>query len=261
MTNPTQNKMDFVSRVASGAAYRLRQWVDKRQAGITDNEIFQYSDCLATVQAINKYFKATRLCDIGAHKGHWSFVMHRLNPDLQSVVMFEPQAKLIGNLQSRKLDIFKTKIYQCALGEKESQLTLKGGTASASLYESANNQHHYFPGSVSQESELVQVKVLDDVYKADGLEYPDLIKMDVQGYELNVLKGARRVLAQAQYLVIELSLREFYKGQPPLWELWRFLDEEGYMMVDHGFELRSYTAPNELLQFDAIFMNKRFGQS
>lgn len=261
MESPHQNKMDIVARVVNGIAWRLKRWVDKRQMGTVDIDISKYTDCLATVQAINKYFKATRLCDIGAHKGHWSFVMHRLNPDLKSVVMFEPQAKLIDNLQNRELTGVEKKIYQCALGEMESQLTLKGGTASASLYETANNQHHYFPGSTNQESELVEVKVLDDVYKANGLAYPDLIKMDVQGYELNVLRGAQNVLANARYLVIELSLREFYRGQPPLWELWRFLDEEQYVMVDHGYELRSPTSPFELLQFDAIFMNKRFERS
>ena len=184
--------------------------------------------------------------------------MHQLNPRMESVVMFEPQAKLISNLQSRQLIGVKKEIFQCALGDSEHQLMLIGGTASASLYEAAQIQHHYFPGSTHKESELVEVKVLDDVYRDKGLEHPDLIKMDVQGYELNVLRGARNVLANARYLVIELSLRDFYKGQPPLWELWRFLDGEQYVMVDHGYELRSVTSPFELLQFDAIFMNKRF---
>lgn len=99
--------------------------------------------------------------------------------------------------------------------------------------------------------------MLDDVYARDNLEYPDLIKMDVQGYELNVLRGARNVLSRARCLVIELCLRDFYQGQPPLWELWQFLDEQRYVMVDHGYELRARTSPCELLQFDAVFMNTR----
>ena len=182
--------------------------------------------------------------------------MQQLNTQLQSVVMFEPQAKLIPSLKERHLGDVKKKIYQCALGDREQQLTLVGGTASASLYEAAENQHRYFPGSTSQDGESVEVRVLDEIYAKDGLEYPDLIKMDVQGYELNVLKGARHVLAHAKYLVVELSLREFYKGQPPLWELWQFLEEQQYVMVDHGHELRSCTAPFELLQFDAVFKHK-----
>lgn len=249
--------MEWGSKVANALAWRLKRWADRRQVGTVDTEIFRYGDCFATVQTVNKFFKATRLCDIGAYKGHWSFVMQQLNAQLQSVVMFEPQAKLISHLRDRELGGVKKKIYQCALGDREQHLTLAGGTPSASLYEVAENQLRYFPGSTNQESEVAEVKVLDDVYAKEGLEYPDLIKMDVQGYELNVLRGARSVLAHARYLVIELSLREFYNGQPPLWELWRFLDEEQYVMVDHGYELRSRTPPFELLQFDAVFMNKR----
>jgi FkbM family methyltransferase len=257
MEDSHQRKMDIVSKMVNGVAWRLKRWADHRQINAVDDEIFKFEDCLATVRTINKFFKATRLCDIGAYKGHWSFVMHQLNPQMESVVMFEPQAKLIDHLQRRQLVGVKKKIYQCALGDREHQLFLMGGTASASLYEAANNQHRYFPGSTRQEGELVEVKVLDDVYRKDGLEYPDLIKMDVQGYELNVLRGGRNVLAHARYVVIELSLREFYKGQPPLWELLRFLDEEQYVMVDYGYELRSSTSPFELLQFDAVFTNKR----
>lgn len=258
--------MKLIIRIVNSVVFRLKHWVKKRllirqverQVGRVDKEIFRYSDCFATVQIINKFYKATRLCDIGAHKGHWSFVMHQLNPELESVVMFEPQKKLMVNLQEYQLLGVKKKIYQCALGDKEHQLSLKGGTASASLYNTANNQNHYFPDSTNDESELVEVKVLDEIYKSDGLEYPDLIKIDVQGYELNVLKGAKNVLENARYLVIELGLREFYEGQPSLWALLKFLDESQYVMVDHGYELRSRRSPFELLQFDAIFMNKRF---
>jgi len=236
-------------------------WVDKKQLGKVDKEVFRYTDCLATVRAINKYYQPQRLCDIGANAGHWSYIMHQLNPRLEDVVLFEPQAKLAHGLQELKLGNASKHLYQCALGDSARQLILAGGTASASLLEADENQHHYFPGSIHQEYEQIEVRVLDDIYKNDNLAYPDVIKMDVQGYELNVLKGAKNVLAHARYLVIELSLREFYKDQPPLWELWRFLEEEQFVMVDHGHELRSPRAPHELLQFDAIFMNKRFEQS
>jgi FkbM family methyltransferase len=250
--------MKFVYKIINGIAKRLMAWVDRRRLGKVDEEIFRYTDCLATVRTINKFHSAIRLCDIGANAGHWSYVMHQLNPRLEDVVLFEPQAKLVADLHELELPGTVKHVYQCALGDSEGVLTLAGGTASASLFEIANNQHRYFPGSTNQDSEQVYVRILDEIYETDGLSFPDIIKLDVQGYELNVLRGARNVLAHARYLVIELSLREFYLGQPPLWELWKFLDQEQYVMVDHGYELRSYSAPHELLQFDAIFMNKRF---
>lgn len=236
----------------------MTHWVDKKQFGNVDPDVFKFIDCLTTVQTINKYHQTIRLCDIGAHRGDWSFVMHQLNPFLKDVVLFEPQAQLIPDLLALALPNVKKHIFQYALGDREQQLTLAGGTASASLFETAYNQHYYFPGSTNSESELVDVKILDEVYRQEKLDYPDLLKIDAQGYELNILKGARELLANARFLVLELSLREFYKGQPPLWDLLRFLHEEQYVMLDHGYELRSPKIPNELLQFDAVFVNKRF---
>lgn len=250
--------MKLLYRIIDSASFRLKRWVDKKRLGKVDPKVFRFVDCLATVQTVNKFYKAKRLCDIGANKGQWTYVFHQLNPQLEEVVMFEPQALFAQELQRLKLPMTKKRIFQYALGEREQKLAISGGTASASLLEASANQHRYFPDSIKQESESAEVRLLDEVYRSNGLHYPDLIKIDVQGYELNALKGAIDVLAHASYLVIELSLREFYLGQPPLWELLRFLDEQQYIMVDHGYELRSGTPPHELLQLDAIFANRRF---
>lgn len=247
-------------KLARSLSWRLARWIERRSLGRVDPKIFEFTDCLCTVQKVNQLYQARHLCDIGAHKGSWSLVMQQINTELKSVVMFEPQTKLIENLKSLELGGVRKTIYQCALGEKESQLLLSGGTASASLLPASENQHNFFPGSVSCEQETVQVRVLDEIYSSEGLDYPDLIKLDVQGYELNVLRGAEAVLANARYLVIEISLQEFYEGQPELWELWKFLSDANYVMVDRGYELRSRVSPCELLQFDGIFVNKRFLQ-
>ena len=159
--------------LAAGVARRLKRWADQKQIGKVDKEIFKHTDCLATVQAVNKYLRPVRLCDIGANAGHWSYVMHQLNPQLQDVVMIEPQAKLISGLHDLKLPGTIRHVYSCALGEKRHVMTLSGGTASASLFEAGNNQHHFFPGSTNQDSEQVEVRVLDEIYKADNLVYPE----------------------------------------------------------------------------------------
>jgi len=250
--------MNFIYKAMTSIAGRMERWVNRRRLGNIDKNVFQFKDCLVTAQAVSKFLCAKRLCDIGANKGQWTYVFHQLNPQLDEVVMFEPQSLFAQDLQKLELHMTKKRIFQYALGEQEQKLSISGGTASASLLEASANQHHYFPDSIKQESESVEVRLLDEVYRSNGLHYPDLIKMDVQGYELNALKGAIDLLAHASYLVIELSLREFYRGQPPLWELLRFLDEHQYVMVDHGYMLRSGTPPHELLQLDAIFANRRF---
>jgi hypothetical protein len=101
----------------------------------------------------------------------------------------------------------------------------------------------------------VEIQLLDEIYAQDNLPTPDLIKLDVQGFELNVLKGGINTLRKTKYLVIELSFRQFYKNQPSIWEIFKFLQENNFIMIGKGFEWISPKQPSEILQMDAIFMN------
>lgn len=236
---------------------KLNSLSEKLEFRKCDPKVFIYRDCFETVRSLLEFIRPEYLCDIGANAGNWSYVMHQLNPELKQVVFFEPQKKYYERLKALSLGDAKKIIYNCGLGNKEELLLIKGGTASASLFEVNNNQDHYFPNTVRNESEKVEIKVLDQIYLDDSLHFPDVIKLDVQGYELNVLKGATNILSKAKFLVIELSFQEFYVGQPPLWKILQFLDENHYVMVGHGYEWRSDKKPMELLQMDGIFVNTK----
>jgi hypothetical protein len=132
-----------------------------------------------------------------------------------------------------------------------------GGTHSASFYK-AKDQLAFFPNSLNSKKEKAVICKLDDIYRRDKLHYPDTIKIDVQGYELFVLQGGKNVLSHARYLVIELSFREFYKDQPPLSDILKFLEKNHYEFVDFGHQLRSRREGDyDLVQIDAIFRNRR----
>lgn len=251
---------DFLSRACRYAAHRLGKASERFADSAAVRDARRYRDCFVTVSRLLDFLKPQTLCDIGAHAGHWTYVMGRLNPELRHVTMFEPQAAFRRELVSLELPGVEKVVYPFALGAKPGTATIKGGTASASLLDAAATQDSYFPGTFDRGAEeRVQVEVLDDVYARDGLPNPDLVKLDVQGFELEVLRGAEAVLRRARYLVVELSFQPFYAGQPPLWELLRFLHERHYVMVAHGFEWRAKVPPGELLQMDGIFVNTEGG--
>lgn len=235
----------------------LNAFVEKRAYKDFDQSIFKYRDCFETVRVLTQFIKPKYLCDIGAYTGKWSYVMHKMNPELEHAVLFEPQKKFQEELRSLTLGDVKKIIYTCGLGDKEDLLSINGGTSSASILGGAALQTHYFPNSLREEKEEIEIKVLDKIYSEDRLPYPDVMKIDVQGYELNVLKGARHTLSKTKYLVIELSFREFYIGQPPLSEILQFLERNHFIMISHGFELRSSKSPLEILQMDGIFVNTK----
>jgi FkbM family methyltransferase len=95
---------------------------------------------------------------------------------------------------------------------------------------------------------------LDDVLaETPGREF-DLLKIDVQGAEIDVLRGGVRTLADVEVLVIELSLLEYNKGAPLIGDVMRWLGEQGFALFD-VFPLARIPA-GALLQLDGIFLRR-----
>jgi FkbM family methyltransferase len=75
---------------------------------------------------------------------------------------------------------------------------------------------------------------LDFVSGLLEFEYPDLIKIDVQGAELDILKGAIKCLEHAKHVIVELQKVEYNKGAPNKDEVIEFLKENGFHLVGNG---------------------------
>ena len=82
--------------------------------------------------------------------------------------------------------------------------------------------------AVEQVSEITTVR-LDDIAQATGC---DLLKLDVQGGELAVLQGARRLLAEVGVVIAEVEFSPLYKGQPLFADVDSFLRSQGFDFID-----------------------------
>jgi hypothetical protein len=72
---------------------------------------------------------------------------------------------------------------------------------------------------------------LDDALRVSELPHPVMLKIDVQGFELNVLKGAERSLTDIDHLYIELSFAPLYVGQPLASEVVAWLAQRGFVLA------------------------------
>ncbi len=81
----------------------------------------------------------------------------------------------------------------------------------------------------------------------------DLIKIDVQGSELEVIEGGKEIIKNANFLMIELSLQNYNKGAPKYLEIINKLIEYNFELIDI-FDLNYRN--DVLIQFDGIFKNK-----
>ena len=181
-------------------------------AAITEHESIQLSWV--------KDLKGKLFIDIGAHLGYWSLRMSR---NFEEVWAFEPCSKnregLIINLEMN--DIRNVKVLPFALGDKRTKIVLQAAGGGTSVFRD--------DGWFTEEVE---------VYTLDSFELePDFIKIDTEGFEIPVLKGAINTLRNSSPLVM-IEEHEYRYGHEELKgtneAIRKFFRDLGYVEIE-GF--------------------------
>lgn len=104
------------------------------------------------------------------------------------------------------------------------------------------------------EPRTVPMVTLDGLIEAHGLEPPYLIKLDVQGYELEVLAGAERALRDTMAVIVETSLWADRKGQgmPTMFEIMQRLRQHRFVPYDIAQIVRRPT-DGAITELDLVF--------
>jgi FkbM family methyltransferase len=100
------------------------------------------------------------------------------------------------------------------------------------------------------------VTTLDALITKMNLPEPDLIKLDLQGHELECLRGATRCLAHAELVVLEVTFIPFQQGMPTVGEVVTFMAERGFQVYDIS-ALWHRPLDGALVQGDFIFVATR----
>ncbi|MFY9469908.1 MAG: FkbM family methyltransferase [Solirubrobacterales bacterium] len=150
-------------------------------------------------------------------------------------------------------------IHPVALGETSEELDFHVALAddSSSLLKPSATQTTTFPEAKMVRTIEIPVRRLDDELQAGRIARPSLLKIDVQGGELGVLKGGRAVLGAIDYVIVECSFVELYVGQPLFHEIIEFLAERDFYL--NGYFSPSVAADGRLLQADGLFSRNTGG--
>ncbi|MCJ7787045.1 FkbM family methyltransferase, partial [Patescibacteria group bacterium] len=205
-------------------------------------------------EALPWKWKPQSILDVGAYNGTIANQLSRLyHPDFIGLV--EPQPDLAAQLQIT-LFAARQKLFACALGRSEGTATLNvlANRPSSSLLRVTPGCDKLFHRPMDLQRTIeVPIRTLDSVFAECGLEELDLLKIDVQGYELEVLAGGVSILRHTYLVVIEVSFFEHYYGQPLFPDIYSFLTSAGFGM--HRMFGYAYDDRGCLLQCDAVFIN------
>lgn len=190
--------------------------------------------------------------DIGSHRGQFALLARELYP-LVRFVCFEPFPASVSELRGTLADDPLATIEPVALAAEVGtrDLHVSRRTDSSSLLPITPAQALAFPGTQEVGTTSVETTTLDHVFAATPPARPCLLKIDVQGGELDVLLGARETLRHVDVAYVECSFVEFYEGQPRVDDIVAILAEGGLRMV--GVYSITMDAQNRCLQADFLF--------
>ncbi len=166
--------------------------------------------------------------DVGANKGQFAVFARRRWPNAR-LLCFEPLPGPRARL-TRLMD-GAAEVLDCALGETEGEAIMHVAERqdSSSLLPIGRRQKAIFRTEEAA-TQPVPVRRLDAVLAGRALDAPVLLKIDVQGFERQVLAGAEGVLDRIDAIYVEASYVELYEGQA-------LADDVLAFLAGHGFAL------------------------
>jgi FkbM family methyltransferase len=184
--------------------------------------------------------------DIGAHRGEWTkraraslpstrFFLFEANAEHEHALEDVGERCIISVLSSREraVDFYAT-----------------GGPGDSYYREESERYGALAPRRVS-------TTTLDDLVEKLDLPVPDLIKVDVQGAELDVLRGGRKTLTEAKLVLLECPVTYYNKGAPNIHEYLRFMEGCGFGVVDF---LDQMWQRGRMIHVDVLFARLDIGR-
>lgn len=196
-------------------------------------------------------FRPAHILDIGAYKGEWTMIARRIFPDA-SILMLEAQEERIPDLEAIK---------QLHAGRTNYRISLLGAEHRENVvfnkYPNAPTGNSVLSGWKNGNKFQVKctMRTVDAILAEVGWPGPEFIKLDVQGYELEVLKGARASLSKAQAVLMEVSLIDMYRDNPLIHDVVTFMQERDFQAYDICGLMRR-PLDQALAQIDMIFVPK-----
>tara|TARA_B100001250_G_scaffold18052_1_gene15687 strand:- start:1161 stop:1913 length:753 start_codon:yes stop_codon:yes gene_type:complete len=198
------------------------------------------------INLIKKGLEIDIIYDIGAFRGEWSSFLNKTSLKNKKFYLFEANEE---NEQHLKKLSFKYFIKILSDKEKKVDFFSKVSTGDSYFIEQT---------SIYKDDCKPKIKItttMDDIIKKEKLPLPNFIKIDTQGSELDILKGAKQSISECSLIYLECPIIEYNLMSPNLNEYIKYLNSIGFVPYD---VCEVHKIDNVLIQIDVLFVRKSF---
>ena len=196
--------------------------------------------------------KGNCIIDAGANIGQSALTFHGLFPEAE-IHCFEPSPSTYAKLEAAVKPYSKIHTFQSALGSAPGTAVLHQGVNSElnSLLAPSAHRTHQFTDKIE-----VPVLTIDDYLAREQISAVSLLKSDCQGYDIEVLQGASKSLANGvvHSVLAEVDFTPMYEGQRLFIDIYNYLASVGFGL--YALYPMSRMDDGRIAEADALFVGR-----
>lgn len=213
---------------------------------------------LASFQILNRIHSLIpelgTVVDVGANQGQFAVAVSRFYPRAR-IYSFEPVPDTFQKLKAFTAHMSQIEVFNFGLGSDTGNIDFYQNEHShaSSALRISDIQVKELPETAHTHTITVPIKRLDEVAKSFHFEKqnPTLLKLDVQGFEKEVLNGAQQFIDQVDYLLFEASFVPMYEGEPLFSEMHAYVTSLGFRLMGPVGALEG--SGQRILQMDMLY--------
>ena len=198
-------------------------------------------------------YQPSTILDIGANTGQFAELIRQVCPGAR-IISFEPILECFEVLKENRKITPPFEAINTALGNESGTAIIHRNnfSPSSSLLTMRDLHIEELPATRNSMPETISIQKLDELAAALSIESPLLVKIDVQGFEEQVILGGQAVLKDAVAIVLEVSACSLYDNAPTFDLIYQVLKSMGFSYKGNVDQWKSQV-DGRILQFDALF--------
>lgn len=208
-------------------------------------------------QRIQAAHEVRQIFDVGANRGVFASRAAKCFPGV-AIHAFEPLPGCQERLARTRQEFPQISIHPMGVGDQIGTIEMFENeyNESSSILPMLDRHRELWPHTKRTQPIKIPITTLDQFSREHSLAGPIFLKIDVQGFELNVLKGAVETLKRVSAVVAEVNFEALYEGQASFPDILNFLSENGLRFTDFSDEMRR-PAGGRLIYADAVFERQK----